>query len=187
MTVALGTLNGLVFYANVVFVNKSTFLKSSNTFFLMIIKLLNTNLSLDICFYKDMDQYGKTWLRLAFPLYLIFLVIITIMVTKYSSRCAHLLGRRNPVATLATLILFSYTNFLSAVINVFTFRVLNYPDNSHVLVWSHDANVKYLQGKHIPLFLAAIIIFSTGLIYTCLLYTSPSPRDATLSRMPSSA
>ena len=27
----------------------------------------------------------------------------------------------------------------------------------------------------------------TDLIYTCLLYTSPSPRDATLSRMPSSA
>ena len=27
----------------------------------------------------------------------------------------------------------------------------------------------------------------TGNIYTCLLYTSPSPRDATLSRMPSSA
>ena len=24
-------------------------------------------------------------------------------------------------------------------------------------------------------------------LYTCLLYTSPSPRDATLSRMPSSA
>ena len=26
-----------------------------------------------------------------------------------------------------------------------------------------------------------------GTLYTCLLYTSPSPRDATLSRMPSSA
>ena len=26
-----------------------------------------------------------------------------------------------------------------------------------------------------------------GWIWTCLLYTSPSPRDATLSRMPSSA
>ena len=26
-----------------------------------------------------------------------------------------------------------------------------------------------------------------GSVYTCLLYTSPSPRDATLSRMPSSA
>ena len=28
---------------------------------------------------------------------------------------------------------------------------------------------------------------TNGMLYTCLLYTSPSPRDATLSRMPSSA
>ena len=28
---------------------------------------------------------------------------------------------------------------------------------------------------------------ATGILLTCLLYTSPSPRDATLSRMPSSA
>ena len=27
----------------------------------------------------------------------------------------------------------------------------------------------------------------TAAVYACLLYTSPSPRDATLSRMPSSA
>ena len=31
------------------------------------------------------------------------------------------------------------------------------------------------------------IISSGGLVCACLLYTSPSPRDATLSRMPSSA
>ena len=31
------------------------------------------------------------------------------------------------------------------------------------------------------------IILENGLLYACLLYTSPSPRDATLSRMPSSA
>ena len=30
-------------------------------------------------------------------------------------------------------------------------------------------------------------LFSTYKLETCLLYTSPSPRDATLSRMPSSA
>ena len=30
-------------------------------------------------------------------------------------------------------------------------------------------------------------LFHKGLLRTCLLYTSPSPRDATLSRMPSSA
>ena len=30
-------------------------------------------------------------------------------------------------------------------------------------------------------------LWEVGLLYDCLLYTSPSPRDATLSRMPSSA
>ena len=30
-------------------------------------------------------------------------------------------------------------------------------------------------------------LLGVTLAYTCLLYTSPSPRDATLSRMPSSA
>ena len=34
-------------------------------------------------------------------------------------------------------------------------------------------------------FAAGLNLYDTG--YTCLLYTSPSPRDATLSRMPSSA
>ena len=37
----------------------------------------------------------------------------------------------------------------------------------------------------------ALVLFMTipgiALFYGCLLYTSPSPRDATLSRMPSSA
>ena len=35
--------------------------------------------------------------------------------------------------------------------------------------------------------LSDVAIFNTNKINTCLLYTSPSPRDATLSRMPSSA
>ena len=34
---------------------------------------------------------------------------------------------------------------------------------------------------------AALILLVIALVYGCLLYTSPSPRDATLSRMPSSA
>ena len=37
---------------------------------------------------------------------------------------------------------------------------------------------------------SALLIWGEGSMempYTCLLYTSPSPRDATLSRMPSSA
>ena len=35
--------------------------------------------------------------------------------------------------------------------------------------------------------LGGVAVVSFGLALVCLLYTSPSPRDATLSRMPSSA
>ena len=42
----------------------------------------------------------------------------------------------------------------------------------------------YKEGKHLVAYGCA----GTGKTFiTCLLYTSPSPRDATLSRMPSSA
>ena len=34
---------------------------------------------------------------------------------------------------------------------------------------------------------SGVVTFNTAPDYDCLLYTSPSPRDATLSRMPSSA
>ena len=33
----------------------------------------------------------------------------------------------------------------------------------------------------------AVDLAVVGVVFVCLLYTSPSPRDATLSRMPSSA
>ena len=49
---------------------------------------------------------------------------------------------------------------------------------------AEDAYVKLLAG-------ASAVQLYTGLVFNgmgfCLLYTSPSPRDATLSRMPSSA
>ena len=55
------------------------------------------------------------------------------------------------------------------------------------------SNVKKLRSdpavqKSVPLAFGIIVTF-VGIVsfYFCLLYTSPSPRDATLSRMPSSA
>ena len=44
------------------------------------------------------------------------------------------------------------------------------------------------QLRPVPALSATVLSFiATALASTCLLYTSPSPRDATLSRMPSSA
>ena len=45
----------------------------------------------------------------------------------------------------------------------------------------------YLFTKDPNYKLFALLMANDSSIYICLLYTSPSPRDATLSRMPSSA
>ena len=47
-------------------------------------------------------------------------------------------------------------------------------------------NLKYCK-EHKGLTIYAYVIMSNHMHMICLLYTSPSPRDATLSRMPSSA
>ena len=173
LTVALGTSNGIIFYANIVLINKSIFLPSNVTlnFFTIVIHWLNTQMGIKRCLWEGMTAYGKTWFSYVFPLYMISLVLAIIIISKYSLRCAHLLGRRNPVATLATLILFSYAYFLRSILNILSFTVLKYPDGNRTVVWLPDASVKYFQGKHIPLFLSAIILATIGLAYTILLFS----------------
>ena len=52
---------------------------------------------------------------------------------------------------------------------VFSFATLDYPDGSHRIVWWPDATVGYFSGKHVVLWVVAVIIFFTGLFYTVLL------------------
>ena len=53
-----------------------------------------------------------------------------------------------------------------------------------IQIFDPSGHPKILEGS---LSYFRITLFSLGLSAFCLLYTSPSPRDATLSRMPSSA
>ena len=76
MTVAVGTLNGLIFYANVVYASKSILLPFQKTNFITVfISWLNLELEIDTCYSPGMDTYSKIWLQLAFPAYVILLVI----------------------------------------------------------------------------------------------------------------
>ena len=53
--------------------------------------------------------------------------------------------------------------------------------------WGHPATRRNIPQPRFSVPSYAAPTFSTAPAYSCLLYTSPSPRDATLSRMPSSA
>ena len=173
LTVAIGTLNGLIFLANIIGANSSTFfsgLSSSTIFHSVLISWLNLEVGFDVCFLEGMDTYWKTWLQLAFPVYVIFLVILVTIVSEYSMRFSRLIARRNPVATLATLILLSYTKFLQTMITTLSLATLDYPDGSNVRAWLPDATVEYLSGKHIPLFIVAAFILIIGMAYTCIIF-----------------
>ena len=169
LTTAVGTLNGLILYANIMASNN--ILSSKPNVFSVFIAWLNLELvGIDTCFYNGLDSYSRAWLQLVFPAYLITVLIMVILMSKYSSRFAKLIGKRNPIATLATVILLSYMKLLRNIKDIFSVAVLKYPDGLQKR-WLPDANIKYLQGKHVPLFLLAVIIIFIGLIYTILLLT----------------
>ena len=172
MTVAVGTLNGLIFYANVVYANKSILLPFQETNFLTVfISWLNLELGIDTCYFPGMDIYIKTWLQLAFPAYVILLVVLVIIISSYSTKFSNLIGKKNPVATMATLILLSYAKFLEICFKSLTVGILEYPNDRNVSLWLPDATLKYLSGKHIPLFLTAVLILLVGMVYTALLFS----------------
>ncbi len=171
VTVAQGTVNGLIFYANIILMSRSLFFPLLHpNFSTVFIYFINTRLGFDRCLPHGVDEYQKVWHYFLFPIYAFSLVLAIILLSKYSSRCARIIGKRNPVATLATIILLMYTVLLQAVTDIFAFGVLKYPDGSREVVWLPDATVKYFKGRHAPLFLVAVFILILGLAYTFVLF-----------------
>ncbi len=170
LTVAAGTINGIIFYAHIANANSSTFLPFSKPNFITIfLAWLNLELGFDVCLFQGMDTFWKTLLHLSYPIYLFGLVAAIIVISERSTRFARFIGKKNPVATLATVILLSYSKLLHLTIASLSFAILNYPDGSK-LTWLHDASVPYIQGKHAILFLVALLILIIGSTYTAVLF-----------------
>ena len=171
MTVSVGLINGFILYANIVSAGSAVFFPSSDPSFPSVfVAWLNLDMGIDVCFIDGLDVYVKTWLQLAFPVYIISLVVIVIVVSEYSPRFAVLIGKKDPISTLATFILLSYAKLFSITITALSSAVLEYPDGHRETVWLPDGNVPYFKGKHIPLALVALLIIIIGLPYTILLF-----------------
>ena len=170
LTVAVGTLNGLIFYANIVAANQHKFFPSTS-FITVAISWLNLDIGIDTCFFDGMDFYWKTWIQLAFPAYILLLVVLVIIISEHSVKFAKIVAKRNPLATLNTLILLSYVKFLRTIILAFSFATLYYPDGSHHAVWWPDATVGYFSGKHVVLWIVAALILVAGIFYTVILFS----------------
>ena len=171
LTVSVGSVNGLLFYANLVKLNESVFFSSGNIpVITQFISWCNLDMGLEYCFIDGLDGYVKTWLQFAFPLYLWFLVMVIIVGSRYSGRLSRLCGQ-NVIPVLATLILMSYTKFSCTVTNALMMNTIQCGEYKWS-VWNVDGNIDYLGGKHIVLFIVSLFFLVVGLVYTGLVFSS---------------
>ena len=175
LTVAEGTINGLILFVNIFYVRRCQFLGTRNGCFPLNVFLawLNLDFGIESCLYDGMDTYQNTWLQFLFPLYIWVLIGLVILSSRYSSWMTRKLGS-NPVAVLATLVLLSYNKILQTIITVFSPTQLMYYNSTYEnptptmhLMWLYDAKIPFLEGRHIPLFLIALLF----LIFFILPYT----------------
>ena len=169
LTVAVGTISGLIFYANTIAVNESIFLPERSTNILTVfLAWVNLDLGIETCFYNGMDAYAKVWLQFVFPFYIWSIIVLVMVISRFSKRISKLLGS-NPIAALTTPVLLSYAKILRAIVFAVSSTELEYPGGRQ-RVWLQDGNVKFLQGRHIALFVSALIVFFVLFLpYTLLL------------------
>ncbi len=173
LTVTQGWINGLIFYANIIWAYQGIFIQNEikwNAFTLFgrtFIAWLNLDFGIETCFFNGLNAFWKTWLQYVFPFYTAGLFIVGL---RYSSNLSKLFGDRS-VPTLATLLFLSYTKLLRTIITSFELAHLtNCPSNLTRYVWSIDGRLDYGRFPHIMLLLAAIIsLLLLWLPYTMLL------------------
>ena len=173
VTVSEGTINGLIFYVNIVKENQDALFPHGTINILTVfISWLNLDLGIETCFYDGMDAYGKAWLQFVFPIYIWSLTGIIVVASRYYTCMGRLCGR-NIVQVLATLFLLSYTKLQRAITTTISFTILNYANQTQV-VWLYDGNLAFVKGKHIPLFLAGTVtLLALFLPYTLVVLFGP--------------
>ena len=180
LTVSVGSINGLIFYINIVKVNHSTFFPQGaqnmnllTKYLSVFVAWLNLDLGIQTCFFAGMNAYTKTWLQFVFPVYVWIMVGFMIYGSRYYPTVARLIGS-NAVQVLATLFLLSYAKLLRTVIAAFYSTTLIGKNSSTPLVWLLDGNVFFFRGIHIALLLMAVAILLLFIVpFTILVLLAP--------------
>ena len=169
-TVDHGTINGIILYADIVNTYSASFYPFQKPAVLSVfIAWLSLDFGIESCFYNGMNAYAKTWLQLAFPLYIIILAAILSAISHFSETLTRY-RTNNLIPLMATVLLLSCTKFFRVMLTAFSVTQLDYPDGSHELVWLMDPSITYLKGKHIPLFVVGLLIGLLGTAYSLLLF-----------------
>ena len=179
MTVAVGTLNGILFYAHIVAANAETYFFPFLTpnIITVFISWLNLDVGLDVCIFERLHPLIKGLTQLAFPAYIILLVIIVIVASECSSKFSKIIGKGNPVAVLATMILLSYAKFLNAILGsiyLFYFGPAYGSRNVDLAMIGRGGAVLKQESNSMTIYasfltVVSILIFFLGIVYNALI------------------
>ena len=188
LTVATGRINGLIFYSHIIYLNLDSFLRVTSTSPLQnVVRSLSTfqawtNLDFGIttCFFHGYNAYTSTWMGFVFPVYIWLLILLIVIISKYSSRVSKLTGS-NTVPVLATLLLLSYTKVIRTSVDIFySVKLRSLSGNGSFIVWALDGDVLFASLSYLILFLASFTLILLYIIpFTLLIllwghFSSPS-------------
>ncbi len=157
LTITIGTVNGILFYAQAANVGILPFLNYfPNTWLLsklfnIFLSSLNFNLGFRVCFYDGMNEIQKTGLTLIFPFYLLITVVLIIVVSRYSTWLSNKTSSSS-LQVLVTVSHISVSKLSVTIIDVFT-PVTVYVGNYTRKVWYRDGNVGFYDGSNMQLFI----------------------------------
>ena len=170
-----GTINGIIFYAQVA--NAGLFdvlsintrqcnwvIRYSMKVALFLISMMNLDLGFPLCFYNGMNELWKAGLSLLFPLYLLIIVVVLVILSRFflriSNRIAH-----SSVQVLVTVVHLSFSKLLLAIFDVFTpVQLYSSNLNGSLNVWFNGGSVIYGVGDNLVLMIVVSLIVGIFLI-----------------------
>ena len=159
MTISNQLLGGIIFYVNMTEASLRTAVLHQHTYgFILniIFSLLNLELGFSVCLYNGLNALIKTALQFIFPVYLWFIVLMLVIISKCSGFFANL-TIHSSIQVLATLFYLSFAKLLLTVIDIFIPVNVQTP-HGEFTVWYVDGNIPYWRNSgHVALFITAII------------------------------
>ena len=189
LTLTTGTLNGIIFYAQamnggltdlLLLHSDNIVLTVAGNFVNGFLSLLNLNLGFPLCLYDGMTELWKTGLHLVFPIYLLIIVVVVSVLSRYSTWLSNRISHSS-VQVLVTVVHLSFSKLLIAIIEVFTPARI-YTDNGYIDVCGLDGTVRYFSPQHRNLVIyVSLTVFPLIVPYFVLLLLAKPLRRCSLA------
>ena len=129
--------------------------------FTYYLPFFNPDFTFNLCISPELTAYGRLLLQLVTPFYMLLLLGLVLVLTKYT-RLSKLLGKHSFLQGLWLLFILSYFNISNTALELLHCRVTtSVQGGSTQYLLSHDASVECFSGIHLPAAIVAVLLVVT--------------------------